>query len=88
MTAPEKSRQVWFGMKLTSQQKRRIRLLAEQKGISAKQAIMGLVDEALASTEREGPPGSFLDGIEEIVGSIDGPADLSTNPKHLDGFGK
>ncbi|HEX5725905.1 MAG TPA: GNAT family N-acetyltransferase [Longimicrobiaceae bacterium] len=31
---------------------------------------------------------SFLTGIEEIAGSVEGPADLSCNPMHMDGFGQ
>ncbi len=88
MAVAEKRQQVWFGMKLTPQQKNRIKLLAQQKGTSAKQAIMNLVDEALASQRLKAPSGSFLDGLEDIVGSVEGPADLSSNPRHMDGFGR
>ena len=36
----------------------------------------------------EAPPGSFLDGIEDLIGSVEGPTDLSTNPKYLEGLGR
>lgn len=88
MPTTAKKSQVWFGMKVTPEQKRKIKKLAEQKGTSAKQVIMGLVDEALSEEALDIPAGSFLDGIEDIVGSIEGPADLSTNPRYMDGFGK
>ena len=33
-------------------------------------------------------PGSFLEGIEHIIGSCEGPPDLSTNPKYMEGYGR
>ena len=79
---------VWFGMKVTPEQKRKIKLLAQREGTSAKEAVMRLVDAAMETEHVEAPMGSFLDGIEHLIGSVDGPPDLSTNPKHMEGFGK
>lgn len=81
-------KQSWFGMKLTPAQKQKIKRLAEREGTSAKEAILRLVDDALSSEMPVARPGSFLDGIEEIVGSVEGPADLSSNPGHMEGFGR
>lgn len=81
-------KQVWFGMKLTPEERQKITRLAEQHGTSAKEAVMRLIDDALSHEQIEIQPGSFLDGIEEIIGSVEGPPDLSTNPKYLDGFGR
>lgn len=83
-----KNRIVWFGMKVTPEQKRRIRRLAEREGVSAKEAVLRLVDRALADDPIAVPPGSFLDGIQHLIGAVEGPTDLSTNPKHMDGFGR
>ena len=55
-----------------------------------------LADEALAAgrTGQVGPapparPGSFLDGVEHLVGGVGGgPQDLSTNSRHMDSFGR
>ena len=79
---------IWFGMKLTPQQKQQIRLLARQRNTSAKQALMELVEEALVQRSFKAPPGSFLDGLEDLVGSFSGPADLSANPEHMKSFGR
>jgi hypothetical protein len=47
-----------------------------------------LVREALQRA-REGSGGSSChDAFGDICGIIDGPRDLSTNPKHLKGFGE
>jgi len=79
--------QVWFGMRLTPEQKRKIKRLAEREGTTAKEAVLRLVEQALAEQPLDAPKGSFLEGIEELVGSVEGPADLSTNPKYMEGFG-
>jgi len=79
---------VWFGMKVTPEQKRKIKDLAEREGTSAKEAVLRLVDEALAGDKLDAPKGSFLSGIEHLIGSVEGPADLSSNPKFMEGFGR
>lgn len=83
-----KEKQVWFGMKVTPDQKRNIKRLAEREGTSAKEAVMRLVEQALAGDSVDAPSGSFLSGIETIVGSVEGPVDLASNPKYMEGFGR
>lgn len=78
---------VWFGMKLTPEQKGRIKQLARRQQTTAKQALMGLVDQALQEGEARPEPGSVLDGLEHLAGSVEGPEDLSTHPRHMAGFG-
>lgn len=41
---------------------------------------------ALEALGEAGP--SPLDAIADLVGAVDGPSDLSTNPKHMEGFGR
>lgn len=80
---------VWFGMKVKPEEKAKIKRLAERKGKTQKAAVLEAVDHELGE---EGPikaqPGSFLEGAEDLAGSIEGPPDLSTNPKYMEGFGK
>lgn len=85
---PYKDRTVWFGMKLTPAQKARIKRLAKEEGITAKEIVLRLVDAALEERAPETRPGSFLDGIEDLVGSVSGPPDLSSNPERMRGFGQ
>jgi len=82
-----KSKPVWFGMKVTPDQKRKIKYLAEREGTSAKDVVMRLVEKALADEKIDAPIGSFISGIESVIGSVEGPSDLASNPKHLKGFG-
>lgn len=84
----KKQRTVWFGMKLTPDQRARIKRLAEAEGTTAKEAVLRLVDAALEEREQGPRPGSFLDGIEHLVGSVSGPRDLSSNPDHMRAFGR
>lgn len=83
-----RSKTVWFGMKLTPAQKRKIKVLAERERTTAKEAVLRLVDQALANEKLEAPKGSFLSGIEDLIGSVEGPSDLAKNSKYLEGFGR
>lgn len=89
MGAKDKKDIVWFGMKLTPAEKAKIKLLAERKGVSQKEAVMSLVNEEMVDYEIEAKPGSMLEKMKPYIGIIeDGPTDLSTNPKHMEDFGK
>lgn len=79
---------VWFGMKLTPEQKEKIKELARRRGVSQKKAVLDLVEKETKESPKTAPKGSFLDGIEHLFGSVSGPGDLSTNPKYLEEFGR
>ena len=82
---------VWFGMKLTPEQKVKIKRLAQREGTSAKEAVMSLVEKALQNDKPLPEPGSFLEAIHDLVGSVgadDGPVDLASNPIHMARFGR
>jgi hypothetical protein len=83
-----KNKTVWFGMKLTPEQKEKIRMLARRQGVTQKQAVMDLVEEKTRENTRPAPKNSFLHGIEHLSGSVNGPGDLSTNPAHMKDFGR
>ena len=85
-------------IKITPEQKRHIEQLAEREGVSpgsvVRNAIEHWLDTASAESEEseiEAKPGSFLDGLEHLAGSVDdpeAPADLSSNPEHMEGYGR
>jgi predicted CopG family antitoxin len=54
----------------------------------ADRAYQRLREESEDQDEIEVEPGSFLDGLEDVVGSVEGPSDLSTNPEHMNGYGE
>ncbi|PSQ89926.1 MAG: hypothetical protein BRD45_01440 [Bacteroidetes bacterium QS_8_64_10] len=87
---PETKNEKWFGMRLTPAQKRDIEQLSEQKD-----AVLEAVQRELEPSEDDEPieaqPGSVLELTEDLCGSIDDPnlpTDLSTNPKHMEDYGK
>jgi hypothetical protein len=80
---------VWFGMKLTPEEKAKIKRLAEKKGVSQKEAVMSLVNEEVLEYEIEPVAGSMLEKLQPYIGIIeDGPTDVSSNPKYLEGLGE
>lgn len=55
-----------------------------RKSVVVREALERHLDES-----REIRKGSFLDLAGDLVGCVkDAPADLSSNPKHLDGYGR
>lgn len=86
---PKTKEERWFGMRLTPAQKAKIERLSHQKGTNQKEAVLEAVDESLnENLPVEVREGSFLDGIEDVIASVEGPGDLSTNPAHMEGFGR
>lgn len=75
-------------MKLTPEQKEKIKLLARRRGVSQKQAVMDLVEQQASQLPDSAPDDSFLNGIEHLSGSVNGPEDLSTNPDYMAKFGR
>ena len=61
--------------------------LARRRGASKSAIIRQLIADGLRAT-REARPGTVLARGRGLVGSLSGPGDLSTNPKHMEGFGE
>lgn len=83
-----------FKMRLTPAQKAKIKRLAERKGSTQKEAVLAAVERELAAdTDEEADaiepqPGSVLELAQDLCGSVEGPSDLSTNPKYMEDYGK
>jgi predicted transcriptional regulator len=80
-------------IEVSPDQKQRIEQLAERKGLSPEAIVRAAIDHELETTSPNGneedvQSGSFLDGIEHLVGSVDGPSDLSSNPDHMEEYGR
>lgn len=73
-------------MKLTPEQKEKIRILARRRGVSQKRAVLDLIEQEVQEKPIKAQPGSFLEGIEHLAGSVDGSGDLATNPKYMEGY--
>ena len=44
--------------------------------------------EQFLNGQQASQPGSFLEAAGDLIGCVEGPGDLSTNPKYMEGFGK
>jgi Arc/MetJ-type ribon-helix-helix transcriptional regulator len=62
--------------------------MAERRGVSKSNLVREAVEGYLSSATSEPEPGSFLDRARDLVGRLDGPADLSSNKEYLAGLGK
>jgi hypothetical protein len=87
MASTKDKKTVWFGMKLTPDQKEKIRMLAAEKGVTQKQVILDLLNKEMEQRTIHSKPGSFLDLNRDLYGSAEGLEDGSTNPDHMKEYG-
>lgn len=78
-----------FGMRLAPHERRQIERLAEARATTMKEAVLEAVRRLLDEIEAEEPftPQGRLKGAEHLIGCFDGPEDLSTNKKYMEGYG-
>ena len=55
---------------------------------TSKQALLREAIEQRLRAKRVPRSGSAYDLIKHIVGTLEGPSDLATNPEHMRGFGE
>lgn len=60
---------------------------AKNNGLNKSEIIRRALSAYLTNDEKN-TTGSFYDLAKDLAGSIEGPPDLSTNKKYLDGYGK
>jgi hypothetical protein len=57
-----------------------------RKALARKSTVGKVIKERLL--EKEPTKLSVYDRVKHLIGQVDGPPDLSTNPKYLEGFGE
>lgn len=63
--------------------------VAQDRNVSRSELIREAVTDFLDASRASGPRAlSVLDVAGDLVGSVDGPGDLSTNPDHMAGYGR
>ena len=76
-----------ISLKLADGVARKLAAAARTRGTTQssliRRALQAFLDEGRGTRS-----GSCLDLAGDLVGSIEGPADLSVNPQHMSGFGK
>jgi metal-responsive CopG/Arc/MetJ family transcriptional regulator len=65
----------------------RLERISKERG-AAKSDVVRDALEAYLAEGKNGKPLSIAELAADLVGSIDGPSDLATNPKYMRGFGK
>lgn len=63
---------------------------AEQRNESKSSLVRAALEQFFndAGASKPKPPVSALDLAGDVVGCVEGPGDLSTNAKYMDGFGE
>lgn len=72
-----------FSVKLPERLDDALSDLARRRNVG-RSALIREALETLATGQRR----SVTAVVDELIGTLDGPADLSTNPKHMTGYGK
>lgn len=85
--APDAEEMTRFEVPVTAEQKTKIAHLAKQRGVSEEEAVRRLIDEAFPGTPFKARKGSFFEGIEHVIGSVQGPPDRLRDPNRMEGYG-
>ncbi len=78
---------VGISLKMPESLAARIAAVADRRGLSKSALIREAVKRFLSEDEAE-HPGSALSLVSDLVGTCEGPEDLSINKRYMDGFGE
>ena len=76
-----------LSLKLPESLAARLTAVARKRGQSKSAVVRAVLEDYLAASTRVAP-GSCLELAADLAGCVAGPGDLSSNKKHLRGFGK
>ena len=62
--------------------------LADEQHTTRSQLIRSAIEEYVESEMRIAEAPSAYEAMKAVIGSVEGPEDLSTNPKYMEGFGQ
>jgi len=62
--------------------------VAKARGQSKSEVVRAALEQFLNGERPAGRPLSALELAGDLVGCAEGPGDLSTNPKYMEGYGK
>ena len=83
---PRKAAMKTVSLKLTEALLRKLEQTAKEQGQSKSHVVRCALQEYL-NGEQTVARGSFLEAAGDWIGCVEGPGDLSHNPKHMEGFG-
>jgi len=76
-----------ISIKLPDPVRRRLDAAAVRRGVARSELVRLAVDRLLAEEDLGGGV-AVADLIPDLVGALEASADLSSNPAHMDGFGR
>lgn len=65
----------------------RLQAASRNTGVSKSEVIREALEAYLANGRDGDDRPTLADRCRDLIGSVDGPSDLSTNPKYMEGFG-
>jgi Arc/MetJ-type ribon-helix-helix transcriptional regulator len=77
-----------ISLKLTDKLLRQLEQTARGRGQSKSAVVRAALEQFLNGARTGQRPLSALELAGDLVGCVEGPGDLSTNPKYLEGFGE
>jgi len=75
-------------VKLPASLNARLTRTAKQRGQTKSEVVREALETLLNGSDAKRTARSALELAGDLVGCIEGPGDLSTNPKYMDGFGE
>ncbi|MCH8569483.1 MAG: hypothetical protein LAT67_14505 [Balneolales bacterium] len=85
--APKEKKIVWFGMKVSPEEKGKIKEIAEHYNITQKEAVMNLVEDRVADINLQRSAVKKAN-LAQFAGLYEGEATLSTDKSHLSDYGR
>jgi Arc/MetJ-type ribon-helix-helix transcriptional regulator len=76
-----------LSLKLPASLSAKLDRVARQRGQSKSEVVRAALQQFL-NGELAIPAESALEAVQPWIGCVDGPGDLTTNPKYMEGFGK
>jgi metal-responsive CopG/Arc/MetJ family transcriptional regulator len=77
-----------ISLKLADPLLRKLERLARERGQSKSAVVRAALEQFLNGARPAQRPMSALELAGDLVGSLEGPGDLSTNPKYMEGYGQ
>ncbi|HKI38730.1 MAG TPA: ribbon-helix-helix protein, CopG family [Gemmataceae bacterium] len=77
-----------ISLKLTEELRRKLERAARERGQSKSEVVRAALEQFLNGARGTQRPLSALELAGDLVGCVEGPGDLSTNPKYMEGFGE
>ena len=74
-------------LKLSKVLEAQLKIFAQKHGVSRSEIVRRALEEYFSHDDTNNS-GSFLDLSRDLVGSVDGPNDLSTNNAYFERYGK